>query len=139
MYVNRSPRILTAKLDARDVDRLAISTVSVIDAAAATSSFTITSTTSVRFSVNDAPWADLHYRFNGGDSSTCAWWRVAPINLRRDGIPPGPPFVFSHDRNFSAAPPTRPGAVRMTGGGAVGGRWRWRGTATMWSSGGQFD
>ncbi|QRK06438.1 glycoside hydrolase family 16 protein [Archangium violaceum] len=35
-------------------------------ASAATSGYTITSTTSVRFYVNDAPWADLHYQVNGG-------------------------------------------------------------------------
>lgn len=35
-------------------------------AAAATWGHTITSTSSVRFYVNDAPWADLHYQINGG-------------------------------------------------------------------------
>jgi beta-glucanase (GH16 family) len=35
-------------------------------ATAATSSHTITSSTSIRFSVQDAPWADVHYQINGG-------------------------------------------------------------------------
>ncbi|WP_395825087.1 family 16 glycosylhydrolase [Archangium minus] len=35
-------------------------------ASAATSGYTITSTTSVHFFVSDAPWADLHYQINGG-------------------------------------------------------------------------
>ncbi len=35
-------------------------------AAAATSGHTITSPSSVRFHVEDAPWADLHYQINGG-------------------------------------------------------------------------
>lgn len=36
------------------------------EAAAATSGYTVTSSSSVRFYVNDAPWADLHYQINGG-------------------------------------------------------------------------
>src|SRR4051812_42880290 len=36
------------------------------EAAAATSGYTITSASSIRFTVNDAAWADLHYQINGG-------------------------------------------------------------------------
>ena len=36
------------------------------DARAATSGHTVTSPSSVRFHVEDAPWADVHYQINGG-------------------------------------------------------------------------
>ncbi|HMG54257.1 MAG TPA: glycoside hydrolase family 16 protein, partial [Kofleriaceae bacterium] len=45
---------------------LAISTFAASEAAAATSGFTITSSSSVQFWVHDAPWADVHYQINGG-------------------------------------------------------------------------
>ncbi|HEX8110762.1 MAG TPA: glycoside hydrolase family 16 protein [Kofleriaceae bacterium] len=45
---------------------LAICTLAATQARAATSGFTITSSSSVQFWVNDAPWADLHYQINGG-------------------------------------------------------------------------
>src|SRR6185436_6416785 len=66
MYVHRSARIRSIRLTNAILIGLLISTVAVRDAAAATSGFTITSSTSVRFWVNDAPWADLHYQINGG-------------------------------------------------------------------------
>ena len=66
MYVHRSARIRSIRLTNAILIGLLISTVAVRDAAAATSGFTITSSTSVQFWVNDAPWADLHYQINGG-------------------------------------------------------------------------
>jgi beta-glucanase (GH16 family) len=66
MYVNRPPRILTTVLSRVILIGLVVSTVAATEAAAATSGFTITSSSSVQFWVNDAPWADLHYQINGG-------------------------------------------------------------------------
>jgi beta-glucanase (GH16 family) len=66
MHVDRSARIRTRTLTPAILIGLVISTIAVRDAAAATSGFTITSSSSVQFWVNDAPWADLHYQINGG-------------------------------------------------------------------------
>jgi beta-glucanase (GH16 family) len=66
MYVHRSVRIRSTRITHAILIGLAIYLVSARDAAAATSGFTITSSSSVQFWVNDAPWADLHYQINGG-------------------------------------------------------------------------
>jgi len=66
MYVHRSARTRSTRLTHAVLIVVMLSTVAVRDAAAATSGFTITSSSSVRFWVNDAPWADLHYQINGG-------------------------------------------------------------------------
>jgi beta-glucanase (GH16 family) len=66
MYVHRSARARSTRFMHAILIGFMISTVAVRDAAAATSGFTITSSSSVRFWVNDAPWADLHYQINGG-------------------------------------------------------------------------
>jgi beta-glucanase (GH16 family) len=66
MYVHRSARTRGTRITHAILIGLAIYLVSAHDAAAATSGFTITSSSSVQFWVNDAPWADLHYQINGG-------------------------------------------------------------------------
>jgi beta-glucanase (GH16 family) len=45
---------------------VALAVLFATEAAAATSGYNITSSSSVQFWVNDAPWADLHYTINGG-------------------------------------------------------------------------
>jgi beta-glucanase (GH16 family) len=66
MHTHRSARIRPSALSVAILIGLAIFTLGATSARAATSGFTITSTTSVQFWVNDAPWADLHYQINGG-------------------------------------------------------------------------
>ncbi|HEY0484233.1 MAG TPA: glycoside hydrolase family 16 protein [Kofleriaceae bacterium] len=66
MHVHRSARILITALSLAMVGEMAIATFAAAEAAAATSGFTITSSSSVQFWVHDAPWADLHYQINGG-------------------------------------------------------------------------
>jgi beta-glucanase (GH16 family) len=66
MHAHRSARIRLSALSVAILIGLAIFTLTAAEARAATSGFTITSSSSVQFWVNDAPWADLHYQINGG-------------------------------------------------------------------------
>ncbi|TMQ06829.1 MAG: glycoside hydrolase family 16 protein [Deltaproteobacteria bacterium] len=66
MHTHRFARIRPSALSAAILIGLAICTLAPEEARAATSGFTITSSSSVQFWVNDAPWADLHYQINGG-------------------------------------------------------------------------
>ena len=66
MHAHRFARIRPSALSTAILIGLAICTLAAGEARAATSGFTITSSSSVQFWVNDAPWADLHYQINGG-------------------------------------------------------------------------
>ena len=66
MHTHRLARIRPSALSTAILIGLAIFILSATQAHAATSGFTITSSSSVQFWVNDAPWADLHYQINGG-------------------------------------------------------------------------
>lgn len=66
MYDNKSRSIVARGIRATRWIAVAICLLFAQEAAAATSGYTITSSSSVRFHVNDAPWADLHYQIDGG-------------------------------------------------------------------------
>lgn len=69
---------------------VALAVLFTTEALAATSGYTVTSSSSVRFWVNDAPWADLHYTINGGTQLNV---RMAPSGTNHtydvNGIPSG--------------------------------------------------
>src|SRR5215468_6969825 len=64
MRTHRASRIRMTTLSITMLLGLTIAWLSAVRAAAATSGFTITSSSSVQFWVHDAPWADLHYQIN---------------------------------------------------------------------------
>jgi beta-glucanase (GH16 family) len=96
------------------------------EAAAATSGFTITSPSSVRFHVNDAPWADLHYQINGGGQLNIRM-NASGNNHTLDvtGVPGGALVrYFFTIGNFSGGATDTPWAqFTMSGGGGGGGNW----------------
>ncbi|ADO68979.1 glycoside hydrolase family 16 protein [Stigmatella aurantiaca] len=59
-------------------------------ASAATSGYTLPSSSSIQFYVNDAPWADLHYQLNGGSQQNFRMTRSGNNNLYTvTGVPSG--------------------------------------------------
>ncbi len=94
------------------------------EAAAATSGHTITSPSSVRFNVNDAPWADLHYQINGGGQLNV---RMSPSGNNHTydvtGIASGATvrFFFTIGNFSGGAIDTAWAQFNMSGGGGGGG------------------
>jgi len=66
MRGNPSFRVGSRGVLAAQCMALALAVLFTTEAMAATSGYTLTSSSSVRFYVNDASWADLHYTINGG-------------------------------------------------------------------------
>ena len=66
MHIHRASWTRKTTLSITVLLGLVIAWLAVARAAAATSGFTITSSSSVQFWVHDAPWADLHYQINSG-------------------------------------------------------------------------
>jgi beta-glucanase (GH16 family) len=96
------------------------------EAAAATSGHTITSPSSVRFWVNDAPWADLHYQINGGGQLNVRM-NQSGNNHTYDvtGVPGGATvrYFFTIGRFAGGADDTAWIQFSMSGGGGGGGNW----------------
>lgn len=103
---------------------VALSILLAREAVAATSGYTITSPSSVRFFVNDAPWADLHYQVNGGVQLNV---RMTPSGNNHTydvtNVPSGATIrYFLTIGNFSGgAIDTAWSQFSMTGGGGGGG------------------
>jgi beta-glucanase (GH16 family) len=66
MRVSESLKVAARGMSAARWVALVFCILSAQESLAATWGHTITSASSVRFYVNDAPWADLHYQVNGG-------------------------------------------------------------------------
>jgi beta-glucanase (GH16 family) len=90
-------------------------------ASAATSGYTITSSSSVQFYVNDAPWADLHYQINGGAQLNYRMTRSGNNNLYSvTGVPSGAAVrYFFTIGNGSGAADTAWAQFTMSGGGTT--------------------
>jgi beta-glucanase (GH16 family) len=103
---------------------MALSVLLAKEAAAATSGYTITSPTSVRFYVNDAPWADLHYQVNGGIQLNV---RMSPSGNNHtydvSGVPSGATvrFFLTIGSFNGGAIDTAWTELTMSGGGGGGG------------------
>lgn len=123
MNSSKSP-LRTRALVAAQCLAVALSILLANEAAAATSGYTITSTNSVRFYVNDAPWADLHYQVNGGVQLNV---RMSPSGNNHtydvNGVPSGATVrYFFTIGNFSGgAVDTAWAQFNMSGGGGGGG------------------
>jgi beta-glucanase (GH16 family) len=104
-------------------------------AAAATSGHSITSPSSVRFHVEDAPWADLHYQINGGGQLNVRM-NASGNNHTYDvtGIPGGATvrYFFTIGSFSGGAVDTAWTQFSMSGGGGGGGQW-----AVVWED--NFD
>ena len=111
------------------------SVVSSRSAAAATSGHTITSPSSVRFHVEDAPWADLHYQVNGGGQLNIRM-NASGNNHTYDvtGVPSGATvrYFFTIGSFTGGAVNTAWTQFSMSGGGGGGGQW-----AVVWED--EFD
>lgn len=66
MHIENSSRTMGTGVALARWIAVALSVLLAQEAAAATFGYDETSASSVRFYVNDAPWADLHYQVNGG-------------------------------------------------------------------------
>ncbi len=104
---------------------------------AATSGFTITSPSSIRFFVNDAPWADLHYQINS-DVQLNVRMNASGNNHTYDvnAVPAGAVVrYFFTIGSFSGGATDTPWAqFSMSGGGGGGGGGNW---AIVWQD--SFD
>jgi beta-glucanase (GH16 family) len=111
---------------------MVLSTLLAKEAAAATSGYTITSPSSVRFHVNDAPWADLHYQVNGGIQLNV---RMNPSGNNHtydvSGVPSGATvrYFFTIGNFNGGAIDTVWTELTMSGGGGGGGDGNW---AVVW-------
>ena len=124
MHTHRLARIRPSALSAAILIGLAISTLAATQARAATSGFTITSSSSVQFWVNDAPWADLHYQINGGTQLNVRM-AVNGTNNTFDvtAVPAGATvrYFFTIGSSTGGATDTAWSQFTMTAGGGGGG------------------
>ncbi|PTL78515.1 beta-glucanase [Vitiosangium sp. GDMCC 1.1324] len=111
---------------------VALALLFTMDARAATSGYTITSASSIRFYVNDAPWADLHYQINGGTQLNYRM-AVSGTNNTYDvtGVPSGATvrYFFTIGNSSGGATDTAWAQFTMTGSGGGGGTGTW---AVVW-------
>jgi beta-glucanase (GH16 family) len=124
MHAHRLARIRPSALSAAILIGLAICTLGATQARAATSGFTITSSSSVQFWVNDAPWADLHYQINGGVQLNVRM-AVSGTSNTYDvtGVPAGATvrYAFTIGSSAGGATDTAWSQFTMTGAGGGGG------------------
>ena len=124
MHTHRLARIRPSALSAAILIGLAICMLTATQARAATSGFTITSSSSVQFWVNEAPWADLHYQINGGVQLNVRM-AVSGTNNTFDvtAVPAGATvrYFFTIGSSTGGATDTAWQQFTMTAGGGGGG------------------
>jgi len=114
---------------------LVVAWFAVARAAAATSGFTITSSSSVRFSVHGAPWADLHYQINSaGQLNVRMVANGTDHTFDVTAIPCGATvrYFFTIGSDAGGATDTPWAQFTMSGGGGGGGGGGGDGFVVVW-------